>query len=91
LLELASTTKAEYATTTTTAVARRKTSQERASTQKSTVGQTGKYACGAVVRPEKGSSLKRRVQLEGQTALKQEISRGDPVEARLNACGVVTR
>jgi putative transposase len=84
LLELASKALAEYAsstTTTTTTAARKKISPERASTPKSTVGQTGKYACGAVVRPVKGSSLKKRTQLEGQTAVKQEISRGDPVEA----------
>jgi putative transposase len=81
LLELASTAKTGYAATTTTAVVRSKTSQERASTPKSTDGQAGKYACGAVVRPEKGSSLKKRAPLEGQTAVKQETNRGDPVEA----------
>jgi putative transposase len=80
LLALESTAKAEYAATTTTTT-RKKTSQERASTKRSTVGQAGKYACGAVVRPEKVSSLKRRAQLKGQTAEKQEVSRGDPVEA----------
>jgi IS605 OrfB family transposase len=84
LLALQSTAKAEYATSTNTttttnanASVKRKTSQESASTQKSTVGQTGKEACGAVVRPVKVSSLKRRTQLEGQTV----VSRGTPVEA----------
>jgi putative transposase len=84
LLELASKALAEYAsstTTTTTTAARKKTSQERARAKRSTVGQAGKYACGAVVRPKKGSSLTRRAQLEGPTALKQEVSRGDPVQA----------
>jgi hypothetical protein len=84
LLAVEGTVKAEYATTTHTAAiatVKSKTSQARASTPKSTVGQAGKNACGAVVRPVKGSSLKKRAPLEGQTAVKQETNRGDPVAA----------
>jgi putative transposase len=76
LLELEGTAKVEYITTSSPS----KATKEKLSTKKSTVGQTGKNACGAVVRPVKGSSRKR-TQLEGQTAEKQEASRGDPVEA----------
>jgi putative transposase len=76
LLALEGAAKEVYATTSSTSNA----TKEQNSTKKSTVGQTGKYACGAVVRPEKRSSRKR-AKLEGQTAVKQEASRGDPVEA----------
>jgi putative transposase len=60
LLKLEAEAKAVYATTTsTTNITKEKVSM------KSTVGQTGKDACGAVVRPKKASSLKKRVKLEG--------------------------
>jgi putative transposase len=74
LLELESTAKTMYTTSTTS------NTNENVRIQ-STVGQTGKNACGAVVRPKKVSSPKRRAKLEGQTAVKQEANRGDPVEA----------
>lgn len=50
-------------------------------TAKNTEGHSEIYACGAIVRPKKVSSPKKRTKLEGQTAMKQEANRGDPVEA----------
>jgi putative transposase len=75
LLELEVVAKEVYAATSSPS----NTTKEQFS-RKSTVGQAGKEACGAVVRPKKVSSRKR-TKLEGQTALKQEVSWGDPVEA----------
>jgi hypothetical protein len=67
LLELETRAKEIYTSTTTHITNPPKEKISR----KSTDGQTGKNACGAVVRAK----------LEGQTAEKQETSRGDPVEA----------
>jgi transposase len=70
LITLESKALAVYAVTTTS-----NTPNENVSTQ-STVRQTERYACGAVVRPQKGSFLQKRTKLEGQTAVKQEVSWG---------------
>jgi putative transposase len=75
LLELEVVAKEVYAATSSPS----NTTKEQYNRQ-STVGQAGKNACGAVVRPQKVGS-RERAKLEGQTALKQETSRGDPVEA----------
>jgi hypothetical protein len=77
LLELETKAKEMYTSTTTNITSSPKENISR----KSTDGQTGKNACGAVVRPKKASFPTRRAKLEGQTAEKQETSRGDPVEA----------
>jgi transposase len=76
LLELESKALAVYAATTSSTT---NTLNGNVSTQ-STVGQMETDACGAVIRPKKGNARKS-TQLEGPTAVMQEVSWGDPVEA----------